>query len=442
MAVVYLGRSAGGRALAVKVMHAEFAGRPEFRERFRREVAASRVAGGGYSPAVVGADPEAAVPWLATEFLPSVSLRDAVRAYGPLPVGALWPLAAGIAEALFAIHRAGIAHLDLKPANVLLTLDGPRLIDFGIARTISDGGSAGGAGGAGLEAPAGSRGFMAPEQLEGADAGPASDVFSYGATLAYAGTGSADSAAAIGDDVLRSMVLRCQAADPGARPTVPELIGHLLSVLSSAPPAGGQWLPQAVQAEIERRGYEADNPPLPVPVMEQVDLRQVRRRFLIGVGAVVLAGGLGGGALALASYLNRDADANAETDADPRRSSAVKQSSPATQTEQPTPTPTATPTPTPTPTTRALEFYVTGDTTLTSLTYTVNGKAETVRNVKLPWRKTIQVPALPRQTTWRVVYHFPPGDVRLRVLADGFESASAGNGASGQNGSGDHSGTV
>ncbi|GAB3406309.1 serine/threonine-protein kinase [Flindersiella endophytica] len=447
MAIVYLGRSAGGRALAVKVMHAELAGQAALRTRFRREVEASRLAGGGYSPAVVSADPLAALPWLATEFLPSVSLRDAIRAYGPLPVGALWPLAAGIAEALFSIHRAGIAHLDLKPANVLLTLDGPRLIDFGIARRISsddDGpGGAGRAGGDfGLDEPAGSRGFMAPEQLAGRDAGTASDVFSYGATLAYAGTGSADSAdsaATIGDDVLRSMVLRCQAPDPGARPTVPELIGHLLSVLPSVPASAGPWLPQAAQAEIERRGYEADNPPLPVPVVEEVDLRLVRRRFLIGAGAVVLAGGLGGGALALASYLNRSPDPSA----DPRQSSAGKRSSPAhTSSPTPTPTPTPTATPTPTPETRSLEFYLTGDTTLTTLTYTVNGKTETLRNVKLPWRKTVQVPALPQKSTWRTVYHFPPGDVRLRVLVDGFESTSAGEGSTREPGSGDHSGTV
>lgn len=438
MAIVYFGRSAGGRALAVKVMHTELAEQRELRLRFRREVEASRRAGGGYSPAVVAADPLAALPWLATEFLPSVSLRDAVRSYGSLPIGALWPLAAGIAEALFSIHSAGIAHLDLKPANVLLTMDGPRLIDFGIARTISpdDDGRDSGATGAPPDVPAGSRGFMAPEQLAGSDAGPASDVFSFGATLAYAGTGSSDSADRIGDEVLRSMVLRCQAPDPAARPTVPELIGHLLSVLSSMPSGRGEWLPQAVQAEIERRQYDAGNPPLPVPV-EDVDLRLVRRRFLIGAGVVVLAGGLGGGAVALASYLNREPDANA----DAKPGLAATRSSPAHTPTQP-PSPAPTPTPTPTPETRSLEFYITGDTTLTSLTYTVNGKAATLRNVKLPWRKTFEVPALPQQTTWRTVYHFQPGEVRLRVLVDGFESTSAGEGSTKDSSSGDHSGTV
>lgn len=275
-ATVYLGRSAGGRALAVKVLSA---GRPEARERFRREVANARLAG-GYTPAVVDADPEAAAPWLATEFVPSVSLQDAVRAYGPLPAEALWPLAAGVAEALFSIHRAGIAHLDLRPSNVLLTVDGPRLIEFGSTHPIADSG----------------------------DAGPAGDVHSYGATLAFAGTGSAESAAAIGDDVLRSMVTRCLDPDPGARPTVPELIGHLLSVLPSEPsallPTGGQELPPAVIAEIERRAYEADNPPLPVVLEDPVDLRTLRRRILLGVAAVVLAGGLGGAAVAVVSYLH------------------------------------------------------------------------------------------------------------------------------------------
>jgi serine/threonine protein kinase len=150
MAVVYLGRSRGGRLAAVKVMHAELAREPRPRERFRHEVAATEAAGGTHSPAVLAADPDARVPWLATEFLPAVSLHESVARFGPLPTDAVWRLAAGLAEALAAIHRTGLVHLDVKPANVLLTHDGPRVIDFGIAT------------GARPAERAGSLGFMAP----------------------------------------------------------------------------------------------------------------------------------------------------------------------------------------------------------------------------------------------------------------------------------------
>lgn len=117
LAIVYFGRSSTGRAVALKAVHAEFAADPAYRDRFRREVAAARAVGGRYSPGIVDADPDAAVPWLAMEFLPSVTLRDAA----PLPSPAVWTVAAGLVEALASVHRAGVAHLDLKPANVLLT---------------------------------------------------------------------------------------------------------------------------------------------------------------------------------------------------------------------------------------------------------------------------------------------------------------------------------
>jgi serine/threonine protein kinase len=162
MAVVYLGRSRGGRVVAVKVMHAELAREPEYRDRFRREAAATRAAGGVHSPPFLDADPDADAPWMATAFLPSIPLREAVERFGPLPPASVRRLAAGLAEALAALHRAGIVHLDVKPANVLLTADGPRLIDFGIAAGTLPAGSAG------------SWGFMSPEQVAG-HAGPPSE---------------------------------------------------------------------------------------------------------------------------------------------------------------------------------------------------------------------------------------------------------------------------
>ncbi|MFI2032121.1 serine/threonine-protein kinase [Streptomyces buecherae] len=172
-ATVYLGRSPGGRAVAVKVPHADLADQPGFRARFRREVWATTAVGGPHGPPVLDASLTSTPPWMATEFLPAVSLRDAVARRGPLPTDALRRLAAGLAESLAAVHRAGIVHLDVKPANVLLTADGPRLIDFGIAA---------GARATGL---AGSSGFMSPEQMAGTP-GPPSDVYALGSTLAHA----------------------------------------------------------------------------------------------------------------------------------------------------------------------------------------------------------------------------------------------------------------
>ncbi len=134
MGVVFAGRSAGGRWVAVKVIRAELAGDPEFRVRFSREVAAARSVSGLFTAPVVDADVDGLVPWLATAYVPGPSLSDAVREQGPLPSASVLALAAGLAEGLNAIHAAGLIHRDLKPTNVLLADDGPRVIDFGISR--------------------------------------------------------------------------------------------------------------------------------------------------------------------------------------------------------------------------------------------------------------------------------------------------------------------
>jgi serine/threonine protein kinase len=135
MGRVFLGLSAGGRRVAVKVIRDELAADPEFRVRFRREVAAARTVSGVFTAAVVDADVEAQAPWLATAYVPGPSLAQAVRDHGPLPAGSVLALAAGLAESLAAIHAAGVVHRDLKPSNVLLAQDGPRVIDFGISRS-------------------------------------------------------------------------------------------------------------------------------------------------------------------------------------------------------------------------------------------------------------------------------------------------------------------
>jgi serine/threonine protein kinase len=184
MGQVFLARSTAGRLVAVKTIRVELAEEPGFRARFAREVAAARRVSGVFTAAVVEADPEADLPWLATAYVPAPTLSTLVRRCGPLPVPAVRWLAAGCAEALQSIHAAGLLHRDVKPSNVLVAPDGPRVIDFGVARaaervqlTVTRG-------------AAGTPAYMAPEQArDTAQASPASDVFSLGATLVYAASG-------------------------------------------------------------------------------------------------------------------------------------------------------------------------------------------------------------------------------------------------------------
>ncbi|WP_432118909.1 protein kinase domain-containing protein [Streptomyces sp. bgisy032] len=186
MGVVYLARSASGRRLAVKVVHGQYADDDEFRTRFRREVAAARRVSGAFTAPVVDADADAPRPWMATVYIPGSDLGSHVREHGPLPLPRLRELAAGLAEALRDIHRAGVVHRDLKPANVMLAEDGPRVIDFGISRAAEF---------AAADALTqtgrvmGTPPFMSPEQFASPqDVGPAADIFSLGSVLTYAAT--------------------------------------------------------------------------------------------------------------------------------------------------------------------------------------------------------------------------------------------------------------
>ncbi|QFG22754.1 PQQ-binding-like beta-propeller repeat protein [Actinomadura sp. WMMB 499] len=262
MGRVYLGRSPGGRAVAVKVVRDELAEDAEFRRRFVREVAAARRVTGFFTAAVVDADTGGDPPWLATEYVPGMSLRAAVAEHGAWPEPSVRALGAALAEALEGVHGAGVVHRDLKPANVLLAPDGPRLIDFGIS--LATEGTRLTMTGAALGTP----GFMSPEQLRGAAVGPASDVFALGAVLAYAATGDgpfgAGSAHGLNYRVvheppdltgvpsgLADVVARCLAKEPGARPALPDLVAEL-----GAPEAGTlaetAWLPEPVTAELTR----------------------------------------------------------------------------------------------------------------------------------------------------------------------------------------------
>ncbi|MDG4864194.1 serine/threonine-protein kinase, partial [Streptomyces sp. T-3] len=242
MGRVYLGRNSGGRTVAIKVVHPHFALDEEFRARFRREVEAARRVGGAWTAPVLDADPEASVPWVATGYVAGPSLSQAVGERGALPSlpgHSVRVLGAGLAESLAAVHALGLVHRDVKPSNVLLTLDGPRLIDFGIARATDGTASLTSTG-----VSIGSPGYMAPEQILGKGVTGASDVFSLGAVLAYAATGqspfSGDSSAALlykvvheepeitlpeGD--LRDVVSACLRKDPGARPAPGEVARRL-----------------------------------------------------------------------------------------------------------------------------------------------------------------------------------------------------------------------
>ncbi|TDF44868.1 serine/threonine protein kinase [Streptomyces sp. WAC05374] len=277
MGRVYLARSAGGRTVAVKVVHAELAAQDQFRRRFAREVAALEKVGGAGTTPVLGADTAAEAPWVAIGYVAGPSLRTVVGdEYGPLPAASVRSLAVGLARALEHIHAAGLVHRDLKPANILLTVDGPRIIDFGIARavdTVTDGGLTT------TGAVVGSPGFMSPEQVRGERLTAASDVFCLGSVLAYAATGRAPFGTA--DSGVHAMMFRiahdepdltglpaelddlvrdCLAKDPAARPTAAGLAARV--------EAADPWLPAGLLAQLGRmaaRLLDEDGDPTPTP---------------------------------------------------------------------------------------------------------------------------------------------------------------------------------
>jgi len=277
MGQVYLGRSTAGRLVAVKTIKIEFAEEAGFRTRFAHEVAAARRVSGVFTAAVVAADPDADVPWLATAYVPAPSLQQLVRASGPLPVPAVRWLAAGCAEALESIHNAGLVHRDLKPSNVLVAPDGPRVIDFGVARaaeriqlTVTRG-------------AVGTPAYMAPEQARDTrQASVASDMFSLGATLLFAATAHppyqgdtvmdvlvrlATEAPDIGGlpADLTGLVTACLDRAPRHRPTSAALLAELAPFVQSAPEArpGHAYLTGPEIALIEE--YQRNPQPQPRP---------------------------------------------------------------------------------------------------------------------------------------------------------------------------------
>jgi hypothetical protein len=268
MGRVYLGRSTAGRLVAVKTIRIELADEAGFRARFAHEVAAARRVSGVFTAAVVAADPEADMPWLATAYVPAPSLSRLVAECGPLPVPAAQWLAAGCAEALESIHSAGLVHRDLKPSNVLVSPDGPRVIDFGVARaaeriqlTVTRG-------------AVGTPAYMAPEQARDTrQASVASDMFSLGATLAFAATGHAPYRGETVMDVLVKLateppdlsglpaeldgiVTACLARSPRQRPTSAALLDQLgpFAAAPAGPGPAHAYLPAPAMAVIS--GYQ------------------------------------------------------------------------------------------------------------------------------------------------------------------------------------------
>jgi outer membrane protein assembly factor BamB len=336
MGRVFLGYSPAGRAVAVKICHPDLAADPSFVRRFAREATAAQAVNGLYTAQVVAAGPYDRPPWMATAFVPGPSLADYVDGFGPLPEPALWRLAAGLAEALLAVHATGLVHRDLKPSNVLLAVDGPRVIDFGIASALEDTALT-------TTGVLGSPPYMAPEQATGMPAGPASDVFALGSTLAFAATGVppfghgdapavlfrvAHMAPALGavPERLRGLLAACLTKDPAARPTLPQLLGACRDAAAEGGNSAASFWPGPMTAVIA--GYQAGpvsaaapppTPPPPAPPGPWDGYRPPtaatspagptrrapfgragttlvaavgRRRMLSGLGGLVVAGGL------------------------------------------------------------------------------------------------------------------------------------------------------
>jgi outer membrane protein assembly factor BamB/predicted Ser/Thr protein kinase len=315
MGRVYLGQSRAGRRLAIKLLSEQYAEDPEYRERFAREVAAARLVSPLYTAAVVDADPRAKNPWLATTFIDGPSLEEWVEKHGPLPADKVLALAAGLAEALSSIHKVGLVHRDLKPPNVIINPNGPHIIDFGIALAGDDTRIT-------TSLMVGTPSYMAPERVNGLDAGSAGDIFSLGATLFYAATGSQLVSGgsfyeqivqvALGQFDLSPVPKECQSVielclrqAPQERPTSEELIQVLVGMGVQQPETG--WWP-----ELEVATLAAVPPKGPT-----------RRRLLVaasGIG-VLLAGG---GATALA-YRMRPRASTPAVDPSPSNPSSAAQ---------------------------------------------------------------------------------------------------------------------
>jgi hypothetical protein len=350
MGRVYLSYTPGGRPVAIKVIRSEYAGDPAFRRRFAQEVTTAQRVQGLYTAPVIDAGPNAAQPWLATAYVPGPSLQHAVGTWGPLPAESVLILVAGMAEALQSIHAAGVVHRDLKPSNVILAADGPRVIDFGIARAVDSTSMTQ----TGFRP--GTPAFMSPEQVRGQPVTPAADVFSLGVLACFAATGELPFGGGLDPAVpyrileqepnlascpepVRRVALRCLDKDPARRPD-PAGVIELCREASSGTrlQVGEGWLPQSVAAEVHRIAA-APPPPVPpppaaamppaaaAPAIHTPEKSRTGRRALV-ITAVVLVLALAGvvTAYAMGAFRNKTAGTP----------SGVAAGGPTTSSEQPT----------------------------------------------------------------------------------------------------------
>src|SRR5699024_10605544 len=285
---VYLGLDRDDRPAAVKVVRAEHAYDPDFRERFAQEVDLARRARGRGVPHVFDADTSAEIPWLATEYVMGPSLQHLVDTAGPLPEPSAVHLARGIAQALTDLHAQGLAHRDLKPANVMIAPTGPQVIDFGIARAMADTHRPDNAG------TVGTPGYMAPEIIRGRQSGPPVDVFAFGAVLVFALTGTGPfgdghpssvlfRADKVGPDLsgvpesLRRLAAACLGRDPVKRPTAAQVLRALGGPVVPAP-AASTWLPPTAVVVVDSVAHDHR-------WARSVAGRSAKRRGLLTVGA-------------------------------------------------------------------------------------------------------------------------------------------------------------
>lgn len=322
MGRVYLGHTPAGTAVAIKVVHREYAEDQAFRRRFEQEIATARLVQGLYTVPVVDADPQADEPWLATAYIPGPSLQDAVTEHGPLPVDAALRLVAGVAEALQSIHAAKVIHRDLKPSNVILTAEGPKVIDFGIARAAELTSITG------TGAMPGTPAYMAPEQILNEDLTPAADVFALGVLTTFAATGKlafdGGSMPALVHQILqqepaldgcpeplRTVAARCLIKDPVRRPTPAEVIRQLRQPAAgdpaSNPSADGDPATGATPTRVDSGADATAAVGAPPRSDTRLDTSTesgpflTRRRLLQAAGIVGGAGVLGGAGIALST---------------------------------------------------------------------------------------------------------------------------------------------
>ncbi|MEV6592865.1 serine/threonine-protein kinase [Streptomyces acidicola] len=289
MGSVYLSHTRGGQPVALKVIRREFAQDPEFLRRFAREVQAARRVQGAYTAAVLDSSTDGPQPWLASAYVPGPSLARAVFEHGPLPLRTVLLLTAGVAEALQSIHAADVVHRDLKPSNVLLAADGPRVIDFGIARSTDATALTG------TDVRLGTPAFMSPEQADGKPATPALDTFALGLISYYASTGGHPFGEGDGHallyrivarqpdltacpEPLRPLIARCLAKEPTERPALSDVIEECHRIAAAEGTtltrSEGWWRPTPAAEEtpqhsaapsVKEHAWQAQEPAVPDP---------------------------------------------------------------------------------------------------------------------------------------------------------------------------------